>query len=336
MTKNGQQNIIYDNHGRPITYLRLSVTDRCNLRCAYCMPEEGIDFNSRDQLLNLDQLYELVQIFTGLGIEKIRITGGEPFVRNELIDLLEQIAALERLKTIGITSNGVLMRPYLHRLKRAGIENINLSLDSLDRQRYALITRRDKFREVYKAMMQMIEMNFNVKINCVVMDDKNIEDIIPLVEFTREHAVTVRFIEEMPFNGNDPQNTKLKWDYRKIYQRIAAQYPEIETLNNGTFSTSTDYKIKGHQGAFGIIPAFSRTFCGTCNRVRVAADGAMRTCLYGPPVANLKKVSTKFGAKGVREIIIDKLKSRAKNGFEAEKRTREEGKPKQSMSILGG
>ncbi|MEM7548935.1 MAG: GTP 3',8-cyclase MoaA [Bacteroidota bacterium] len=325
---------IFDNHGRPINYLRLSVTDRCNLRCFYCMPEQGINYVKRNELLSYEELEALVLIFSKLGISKIRITGGEPFVRNDLIGFIGKISNYDGISEIAITTNGVLTGKYLKRLKEYGIKNINLSLDSIDKERFRKITRRNEFDRVWDFYREAQDMGFDLKINCVVIDGQNIDDILPMVELTRHDNVDVRFIEEMPFNGDGAHYPILKWTHKKILEHIQSGF-DLEKLEDGLHSTSKSYKVKGFTGSFGIIAAFSRTFCGSCNRIRMSATGDLRTCLYGEPVLNLRDM-LRSGASGneIEESLIKAFKSRAKDGFEAEKMAQKE--PSESMSVLGG
>src|SRR5690606_4974330 len=170
---------LIDKYGRQLNYLRLSVTDRCNFRCYYCMPEEGVNFSDKKDLLSFEELENLTLLFTDLGVNKIRITGGEPFVRKGIMAFLENISRNDKLKQITVTSNGTLTKDQMNQLKSLGILKINISLDALDRQRFFEMTRRDRFDEVYQCVLDLMSMDFEVKLNCVVADDKNIPDIVP-------------------------------------------------------------------------------------------------------------------------------------------------------------
>lgn len=310
------------------------MTDRCNFRCYYCMPEEGVNFASRIDLLTFDELYLLSSIFCSAGVSKIRITGGEPFVRHGLITFLRNLSAVEGLNEISITTNGSVTTKHIRSLQEIGIKKINLSLDSLDRERFHKITRRDSFETVYAAVFQLLDAGFDVKLNCVLEEGKNTEDILPFVELTKNYNLSVRFLEEMPFNGSSSFVVP-KWNHKEMYRYISEHYPQIMKLESEATSTSINYKIPGYKGSFGIIPSFSRTFCGTCNRIRLSATGELRTCLYGPAVVNLRDV-LRSGAN--EEDILDEIEAavsmRAKNGFEAEELSNEVTKT--SMSFLGG
>ncbi len=325
---------LLDPHGRKISYLRLSVTDRCNFRCQYCMPEEGMHFVPRDDLLTFEELHQLSEIFCRLGITKIRVTGGEPFVRKDIINFLRNLRSVDGLKELTITTNGTLLQQYISELKEIGIDTINLSLDSLNRERFYQITRRDKFDEVYSGIFKLLDAGFELKINCVLMKGKNEEDILPFIELTKDYPISVRFLEEMPFNGSESFDS-IRWDHNEIYAYINDHYPDIEKIASAATSTSENYRIPGYKGGFGIIASFSRTFCGTCNRIRLSATGDLRTCLYGPPVVNLRDVMRMGASTEQLELaIINAVRMREKDGFAAEalnKRTVME-----SMSVLGG
>lgn len=327
--------VIYDNHGRPITYLRLSVTDRCNLRCKYCMPARGINFLPREELLSYEELERIINILTELGISKIRITGGEPFVRKDLIDFISTISKNKKLEKIALTTNGTLLVPYISRLEEIGITSVNLSLDTLDPDRFKSITRRDQFDQVMETFYLLKKSSIPFKINTVVMEDENIEDIIPLAELTRQYDLSVRFIEEMPFNGEGGNGSVLTWTYDKILNHLKDEYPNLETISSGPHSTSTNYKVPNYRGKLGIIAAFSRTFCGTCNRIRIDSQGTLKTCLYDSGVLNIKDV-LRDGAsdKEISTLFKHTFKQRPKDGFEAEKRRKD--KLKESMSVIGG
>ena len=325
--------VLIDKYGRQLNYLRLSVTDRCNLRCYYCMPEEGMHFAQRKDLLSFEEMYLLTAIFCSLGVSKVRITGGEPFVRAGIMPFLENINTLG-LEEITITTNATLTGKYIQQLKRIGIRKINVSLDSLDKERFYTITRRDSFDAVYNTIFTLLQEGFDVKLNCVLSASKNIDDIIPFIELTKAHPLSVRFLEEMPFNGSATFDT-INWNYKDIYNHISQHYDEVITLENKPHSTSLNYAIPGYAGTFGIIPSFSRTFCGTCNRIRLAATGELRTCLYGAPAANLRDV-LRSGADeaAIKEVIVTAVSGRLKDGFAAEKMNIQT--VHDSMSVLGG
>jgi len=326
--------LLFDNHGREMSYLRLAVTDRCNLRCTYCMPAEGIAYLPEKKLLSWEEMLRIVRVLNQLGIRKVRITGGEPFVRPGLMDFLQELAKIQNLE-ICLTTNGVLLENHLDSLLNLGIRNVNLSLDSLDSERFFKITRRNDFDQVYRNLMRMIEANFIVKLNAVVMHGMNETDILPLVNFTEKHPVSVRFIEEMPFNGSGLVEEKLFWDYRRILSHIKTEFPRIEEVPMAYGETSKNYHVPGFMGNVGIIAAFSRTFCGSCNRIRVTSLGQVKTCLYDDGVFDLKEyLRLGVSDEDLKNTMIKIFGERPKDGFEAENNRK--GVINESMTSIGG
>ncbi len=327
--------MLQDNHGRTINYLRLAVTDRCNLRCFYCMPESGIKYVNRKDLLTFEEMERLLLIFSQLGIHKLRITGGEPFVRTGIMEFLEGISNIDGIHQIHITTNGTLTKDKVDTLSRLGIRSVNLSLDSLDRQRFFEITRRDEFDKVMGTFYRLLESDIKVKINMVVMEGRNIDDIHPMVELTRDHDVSVRFIEEMPFNGTAGQGNTTLWPMPKILDHIGTRYPNIEKQPDPPFSTSVNYRIPDFRGSIGVIAAYTRTFCGTCNRIRITPQGTLRTCLYGNGILNFRD-ALRSGASDqeITTLLKKALGQRARDGFEAERNRKSE--VSESMATIGG
>ncbi|MGB5699897.1 GTP 3',8-cyclase MoaA [Muriicola sp.] len=312
--------MLIDNHNRRINYLRLAVTDRCNLRCHYCMPSEGINFVKNDKLLTIEELQVLAKSLVDQGIDKIRITGGEPFVRKDLMVLLRYLSSLSGIRELSITTNATLIGPYIQELKALGIMNINLSLDAINRDTFEKITRRDQYDVVYNNLMTLIKEGFQVRINFIVLEDQNVQDIIPILKLQEQYPVSVRFLEEMPFNGGSKHFENIKWHYKAILDYIRTEYPSFEKLAAPNTSTSINYKIPGHLGTFGIIPSFSRTFCGSCNRLRITATGDVITCLYGKPKMNVKDLlRNKVPESVLHQAIEEAIGSRARTGFEAQK-----------------
>src|SRR5487761_2251429 len=329
--------MLTDNHGRQINYLRLAVTDKCNLRCFYCMPAKGLDWTAKKELITIEEMLRICSLLVNMGIEKIRITGGEPFIRKDIIQFLYSLSKLNGLHQISITTNGVLTGPQVPELKKIGIHSVNLSLDTLDRDRFFSITRRDELPAVLATLDELLKHNIETKLNAVVMAEKNIEDIIPLVELTKSLPLSVRFIEEMPFNGEGIHYNSLQWNHVHIFNTIKEKYPEIQKLQDPPFSTSYNYHIPGHKGNIGIIAAFSRSFCGTCNRIRITPQGTMKTCLYDGGVFNLKDLMRQgLDDTHLQNSILDALGHRHVNGWEAEKSRKEKMPVHESMATIGG
>lgn len=328
--------MLIDNHGREINYMRLAVTDRCNLRCFYCMPESGIQYISRADLLTFEEMYRLVNVFGQQGISKLRITGGEPFVRRGMMEFLQEVSRNPFLQKINITTNGTFTKENLHELEKLKINAINLSLDSLDKQRFFQITRRDLFDTVFETLQALMASSITTKINMVVMQGRNIDDIYPMLELCRENDLSVRFIEEMPFNGTSGQGNQSFWPMAKILEHIGKRY-EFEKLPDPPNSTAYNYQISGFKGSFGIIAAFTRTFCGSCNRIRVTPQGQLKTCLYDGGVFSIRDLM-RAGASD-EELVAELKKAlnlRSKDGFEAEAKRRSENPVSESMATIGG
>lgn len=330
--------MLTDNHGRTINYLRLAVTDRCNLRCFYCMPEEGLDWLSRKEILTFEEMLRISSLLVSMGIEKIRITGGEPFVRKDIMKFLSSLSKLHGLRQVTLTTNGVLTAPLVPELKKLGIRSVNLSMDTMDRNRFFAITKRDELPKVLQTLDALIDHDFDVKLNAVVMGEKNSQDILPLVELTKDLPVSVRFIEEMPFNGGDDiHHESIHWNYKRIMEVISERYPSIYKIQDGPYSTSYNYHIPGHRGNVGVIAAYSRTFCGTCNRLRITPTGMLKTCLYDGGVLNVKEVMRSESTdEGLRDALLNAMNNRAKNGWEAEQMRKEKIAVHESMATIGG
>ena len=330
---------LLDAHGRPLEYLRLAITDRCNLRCFYCMPEEGIKYLPKHELLSYEEMLRLVAIMTGLGVRKVRLTGGEPFVRRDLVPFMERLAALPGLHDLSLTTNGVLTAPHVPTLARLGVKAVNLSLDTLDRQRFFDITRRDELPQVMRTFYALLDAGIQVKINAVVMDGRNIQDLAPLAELTRELPIEVRFIEEMPFNGGShiAGPASLPWNHRRIRQHLEAHLGALTPAYTATGATADEYTIEGHRGRVGIIAAYSRTFCGSCNRLRLTAEGGIKTCLYNQGVLDLRAL-LRGGAtdQAIAEALTQAFYHRAANGFEAERQRPVHQLSFESMATIGG
>jgi cyclic pyranopterin phosphate synthase len=328
---------LYDNHGRPIQYLRLAVTDRCNLRCFYCMPEEGINYLPKKALLTYEEMEKTVSLLAGMGVNKVRITGGEPFVRNGLIPFMQNLSRIPGITDINLTTNGVLTAPYVTELKEMGVRSVNLSLDTLDRERFRQITRRDELLRVMDTFHRLLNQGIEVKLNAVVMEGKNTRDLIPLAELAKQYPVSVRFIEEMPFNGEGSHYSKLVWNHVRILESLKEHYPDLYKIKDEPYSTSYNYGIPGYLGNLGIIAAFSRTFCGTCNRIRLTAQGMLRTCLYDEGGLDVRAL-LRSGAtdEKIWQAFRGTFSNRAKDGFEAEGRRHLNNPVTESMSTIGG
>jgi cyclic pyranopterin phosphate synthase len=301
------------------------------------MPERGIQFTSREDLLTYEEMRRIVQFLVTMGIEKLRITGGEPFVRKDMMDFLHAMSKLRDLKKINITTNGTLTENLVPEFKKLRIHSVNLSLDSIDRERFHTITRRDELPTVLRTLDQLLKYGIPTKINTVVMEGKNTDDILPMVGLAKKLPINVRFIEEMPFNGTGDHYPVLKWNHKQILDHIRESYPELHKIEDPAYSTSANYQIPGFKGSFGIIAAYSRTFCSTCNRLRITSTGTLKTCLYDSGVFNIKDMM-RAGATDaeIKSAYFEALENRAKDGFEAENLRLPGNDISESMTSIGG
>lgn len=326
--------MLFDNHNRPLTYLRLAVTDRCNLRCAYCMPEHGLEWLSRSALLSYEEMLRLCRILVEMGITKIRITGGEPFVRKDLIKFLEKLSLLPGLQEIAITTNGVATLPFLPALQDLGIRSVNLSLDTLDREQYFEITRRDELPAVLQTLEMLLSLDFHVKINAVAMSGKNEAELTNLARLAHNWPVEVRFIEEMPFNGGDHEALQPALNHARIFELLQAEWPDIAQEPNDLHATASNYIVPEFRGKIGIIAAWTRNFCGSCNRIRVTPQGMLKTCLYGKGELDIRALlRAGAGEELLKSELVNAFQRRYRDGWEAERQN--QGAP-ESMAMIGG
>jgi cyclic pyranopterin phosphate synthase len=231
----------------------------------------------------------------------------------------------------------VLTAPLVPELKKLGIRSVNLSLDTLDRERFFAITRRDELPVVLHTLEQLLEHGMHVKMNAVVMDGRNTDDIIPLAAMTRGLPVDMRFIEEMPFNGDSHLYTRPAWDHVRILETLRGEWPSIKKIPDGPYSTSANYRVPGHKGTIGIIAAYSRTFCGTCNRIRLTPQGQIKTCLYDDGVLNIKDlIRSGQNDAELQASLLSVMGRREKDGWEAEKNRKEHLPAHESMATIGG
>lgn len=277
-----------DSFGRRHSYLRISLTEKCNLRCQYCMPEEGVKLTPRGQLLTTEEVLTLARLFVREGVEKIRLTGGEPLIRPDVLHIITEMKKLEGLKTIAVTTNGMNLARLLPGLKKAGVDLLNVSLDSLVPAKFEFIVRRKGFHKVMEGIDKAIKMGYNpVKVNCVVMRGLNEDELLDFVALTERKPLDVRFIEYMPFDGNK-WNFKKMVSYAEMLDRIKQQWPNLEPLPGDETGTAKAFRVPGFQGQLGFITSMSDNFCGSCNRLRITADGNLKVCLFGNSEVSLR------------------------------------------------
>ena len=327
---------LIDNFGRQINYVRLAVTDRCNLRCQYCMPAHGIEIVPKNDLLSYKEMYRVIRVLTELGVNKIRLTGGEPFVRKGFVDFLEMLSFNDLLDDINITTNGAMIYKHIETLEKLQkVKNINLSIDSLHADKFNEITRRNVFDEVFKTMEALEKSSMNLKLNVVVQSGVNTNEITDFVRLTKEKDIAVRFIEEMPFNGKGQREMQEPWNYNKILNEIKSEF-EVEEIQSEKSSTSRNFSVENHKGSVGIIPAFTRTICGDCNRIRITSTGTFKNCLFDDGVFNLRDfIRNGASNEDLKELFLSLVKDKPENGFIAEA-NRKKGNVSESMSTIGG
>lgn len=276
-----------DSFGRKINYLRLSVTDRCNMRCVYCMPVDGIEKLGHAEILSYEQFHLIAEAAVSLGIEKIRVTGGEPLVRNGIISFLEQLAKVSGLKQLVLTTNGVLLPEMAQALKNVGVQRLNISLDSLQPAMFARLTRRDLLPQVLAGIAAAEKVGLPYKINMVVMRGLNDNEILDFAKLTQQHDCTVRFIEYMPVL-KDKNWRSLVVPSQEILQRLNDHYC-LHPVDRGALSgPAEEFAIDGAQGKIGVIAPLSGHFCQDCNRIRITSSGNVRTCLFSDHEFELK------------------------------------------------
>eukprot|EP01117_Protostelium_nocturnum_P010501 TRINITY_DN3781_c1_g1_i1.p1 TRINITY_DN3781_c1_g1~~TRINITY_DN3781_c1_g1_i1.p1 ORF type:complete len:386 (-),score=156.68 TRINITY_DN3781_c1_g1_i1:189-1346(-) len=290
LNKREVEPFLVDKFDRKHNYLRISLTERCNLRCKYCMPENGIDLSPNSSILNQDEIVKLASLFVESGVDKIRLTGGEPLVRKDILDICKRIGSLEGLKDLGMTTNGINLPRKIEELKASGVNLLNISLDTLQKHKFELITRRLGFERVWESIQLALKMGFDpLKVNVVVMKGINDEEVLDFVELTRDNNMEIRFIEYMPFGGNNWKDEKMI-PYQALVDEIKKRHsgfnriPEEETKSE----TSKLWKVPGYAGRIGFITSMSQHFCGSCNRLRITADGNLKVCLFGEQEVSLR------------------------------------------------
>lgn len=301
--------ILTDSHGRAHTYLRISLIERCNLRCTYCMPEAGVPLSPRSHLMTYEEIYTIAKTFVDNGVTKIRLTGGEPLIRKDIPVILEKLSSLP--VELSITSNAVIIDKFIDTLKANGIKNINVSLDSLDREKFKEITRRDEFKRVYDNILLLVKEGFKVKLNAVLIKDFNDNEIVDFINLTRDLPISVRFIEFMPFDGN-------KWDlkkmvsYKQVMQYVNSSFEEKDVirLEDAPNDTSKNYKIEGFTGSFAIISSVTNPFCDSCNRLRLTANGRLKNCLFSASESDL--LTALRAGKSIEPVIKKAVAIKAK------------------------
>ncbi|KAK0162075.1 hypothetical protein PV327_008440 [Microctonus hyperodae] len=272
--------ILTDSFGRNHSYLRISLTERCNLRCLYCMPAEGVKLTKNDNILTTDEILRIARVFVKQGVKKIRLTGGEPTIRKDIVEIIGQLKTLESLESIGMTTNGLTLTRQLPALQRAGLDAINISLDTLKKDRFEKFTRRQGWSRVIAAIDLAVQLQYHpVKVNCVMMRGFNDDELIDFVRLTKHKPIDVRFIEYMPFTGNKWEENKMV-SFKEMRHMIEKEFPDFQPLKTPPNSTSKAFFVPGFAGQIGFITSMSEHFCHSCNRLRITADGNLKVCLF--------------------------------------------------------
>lgn len=324
---------LVDNHGRPITYLRLAITDRCNLRCRYCMPETGVPSVSHGKTLRYEEFKQLVTMLRPLGIEKVRITGGEPLVRRGCVEFMKSLKDEVGIEHLYLTTNGVVLQQYLPEMIAMNVSGINLSLDTLDPQKYFTLTRRDSFASVAQALQKVLAAQIPLKINAVVAHWTTDEEILQLATLVQKQNLTLRFIEHMPFSG---VAGVCKSGGERLLDRICRLIPQCQEIDQPeVVSTARLFRAADQRGTIGIIEGHSRNFCATCNKIRITPQGILKGCLYDKGILDLRELLRSGATEGtICARIQQGLAQRYATGWLAQQACQTPIEP--SMASIGG
>lgn len=308
-TTTDSPNILRDGFGRTIDYLRLSVTDRCDFRCVYCMSED-VRFLPRAQVLTLEELATLGQAFTELGVKRIRLTGGEPLVRRDIVSLVSRISALPGLNEVTLTTNGSQLQEFAKPLQQAGLKRLNISLDTLQQDRFSSLTRRDKLDQVLAGIDAAVAAGFErIKLNAVILKGRNDDEIVPLVEYAREQGIDISFIEEMPLGQiteHDRAATYCSSD--EVQQVISQQYPLVASTE-ATGGPSRYFRMADSKSRVGLISPHSHNFCDACNRIRITVEGQLLLCLGRENAVDLRAILRRYpgDTEPLKQAVLEAL-----------------------------
>jgi len=330
-----QREPLRDGHGRMIGDVRVSVTDRCNFRCQYCMPAEGLPWLERDAILRFEEIARLVALLASMGVDDVRLTGGEPLVRRQLPRLVAMLAAVEGLHDLSVTTNGYLLERDAEALVRAGVRRFNVSIDSLQRDRFFAMTRRDALPQVLRGLETLgrFPEAHPIKVNAVAMRGFTEDEVLPFARFAREHPYEVRFIEFMPLDADHAWSPDAVLTGEEIRAAIHEAYP-LEPEPREPSATARVYRFADGRGRIGFINPVSEPFCGDCNRIRLTADGRLRTCLFSLRETDLRGPLRAGASDGELEAIVRDAVWRK----ELKHRVGDPGfvQPARTMSAIGG
>ena len=325
---------ITDHFGRSFNYVRIAVNEYCNLRCIYCMPEEGVPFQKKDSLLFKDEIFTIIKLMEEMGILKIRFTGGEPLIRKDIIDLIQFVDQKTDIPAIHLTTNGVLLPDYIDRLVDSGLNGINISLDTLNNEKFKKITRREGLDKVLEGLHLAINSEIkSIKVNIVAMKDFNDDEILDFVELTRDNDITVRFIELMPFDSHQIWKTGKFYKAEKIVNQLKSSFNQLD-LVNGSSTEHHIFKIKNYKGKVAVIPSYTRSLCGGWNRIRITADGKLLNCLYSQKETNIRDaIRSGMPENRIKNLIRGAMQKKLKDGWTAQNEGKDQ---RESMTQIGG
>ena len=332
--KNSEQKLV-DGLGRTIVNLRISGTDRCNFRCTYCMPADNVEFMSRDKLLTFEEITRISRIGAGMGIKRLRLTGGEPLMRKDLPTLVSMLTQIEGIDDVAMTTNAFFLKEHAKALKEAGLKRLNISLDALDPEKFRDVNRRDCLKEVLEGMRVSAEIGFkSIKVNAVAMKNFSETEIMRLIEMGRSDGFEIRFIEFMPLDSDQIWERDKVLFGHEILDIIRKKYELIPIENSLEIGPASEYNFADGKGRIGIITAVSNPFCDHCNRIRMTADGKLRTCLFSADETNLKelirgKASDEDIVKAIEDAVLVKEPGHKINLDDFER-------PQRAMHAIGG
>ena len=325
---------ITDRFGRTFNYLRLAVNEYCNLRCIYCMPEEGIPFKDKEKLITTKEIFKLIRIMTDMGVSKIRFTGGEPLLRKDITDLIYYASEISTVDSVNLTTNGLLLPAYLESLEQAGLTGINISLDTLNTEKFKAITRRNGLDKVIAGLDMAIKSNIgSIKVNVVAMRDFNDNEILDFAELTNENDITVRFIELMPFDTHQIWKTGKFYRAEQIVNDLKSQIKELNPVS-GSNTEYHVFQIQGYSGKVAVIPSYTRSLCGNCNRIRITADGKLLNCLYSQTETNIRDaIRNGESNQDIKNMIRNAMTEKLRDGWTAQNLGQDQ---RESMTQIGG
>lgn len=327
--------MLFDPYQRRINYLRISVTDRCNLRCRYCMPEEGVPTIPHEKILTYEEILRLVRIFVSEGISKIRLTGGEPLVRKGIVEFVANLSKIDGIKDLSLTTNGILLKDYARELKQAGLNRVNISLDTLQRDRFYQITRRNGFERVWEGIQEAFNVHLlPIKINMVAIRGMNDDEIESFAQLTFRLPLTVRYIEYMPSGNGEEWREGSILTIKEIKARLERMAPLIPIPSTALDGPARRFYFEGALGEIGLIGPVSDHFCGNCNRLRLTPDGKIRTCLFSDEEIDVREyLRNGAGDEELKERLLEALKTKPEKHHI---NTHQFKKCQRNMSAIGG